>query len=394
MEGCQVAFTREGRTGVAEWDNDRGDLRRGRPDGGTDRDRGNGWGGILVAGISGGVAIHAAMAVAGGLLAGIESLPPDIVPWIALGILGVVAFVAGVAVAAWKERVGIASAVVAGLSAAILLFLLRTFVLPGRPFNPLVFGWPGYLASAALASVGGLVGSRSDPGGTAPPLAVGARIGLWAAMLWVGFESVLRLVGAKVVGTALGSALLGSMLALLVGLPVVSWLIAKYGRMHGITSARWEYRRDAASIGWGSLAGLVILALMAGTAIIDAYLWGGTGEAATALSEGLRGSVLVAGLFLVTNGIVIPICEELAWRGVIQTAVVRAWGPAVGIVVVALAFAFKHVLIDASLSRITTLVMLSLVLGVVRHRWGTMSSTLAHAVTNSIATALVIASSW
>ena len=55
-------------------------------------------------------------------------------------------------------------------------------------------------------------------------------------------------------------------------------------------------------------------------------------------------------------------------------------------------FALKHVLVDGSLARITTLVMLGLVLGVVRLRWGTGSSTVAHMVVNLVSTGVVITS--
>lgn len=367
------------------------DTRHEDREAGQDRQHEDGLASAVSAGLAGGVGIVVAMSALGGPLASIESLPPDLTPWIALGLLGIISFVAGLAVAAWKERAGLVTAAVAGPTGAVLLFAVRTFLLTGRPYNPLVFGWPGYLMTIVLAGLGGIVGSRGGLGSASTPLQAGARVGLWAACLWVGFEVAVRLAGSVWVGSALGNTLAGDMVAVLVGFPVIAWLITRYAQMHGFSAGEWEYRRRPASIGWGSAAGLLILALMTGTSALDRVLWGGSAEVPTHIADGLRGGIWVAGLFLLTNGIVVPICEELAWRGIIQTPIVRAWGPIAGVAVVAVLFAIKHVVVDASAARLTTLLMMSLVLGVVRHRWGTMSSTLAHVVVNFVATAGVIA---
>jgi membrane protease YdiL (CAAX protease family) len=381
-----VAFTQERQRTYGERHEDR-EVGQGRQHDG-------GLAGAVTAGLAGGVGIVIAMSTLGGPLASIEPLAPDLTPWIALGLLGVVSFVAGLAVAAWKERAGLVAATVAGPTGAVLLFSIRTFLLTGRPYNPLVFGWPGYLMTIVLAGLGGIVGSRGGVSGASAPLQAGARVGFWAACLWVGFELAVRLAGSVWVGSALGNMLAGDMLAVLVGFPVIAWLLARYAQMHGVPADQWEYRRTTASIGWGSGAGLLILALMAGTSALDHALWGGSAEVPAHIAAGLQGGIWVAGLFLLTNGIVVPTCEELAWRGIIQTSVVRAWGPIVGVAVVALLFALKHVVVDASVTRLTTLLMMSLVLGIVRHRWGTLSSTLAHTAVNFIATAGVIAASW
>jgi hypothetical protein len=64
----------------------------------------------------------------------------------------------------------------------------------------------------------------------------------------------------------------------------------------------------------------------------------------------------------------------------------------VGIGVTLVIFAMKHVLIDGTVARVTTLLMLGLVFSVVRHHWGTGASAVAHLVVNLYATVEVIMS--
>jgi membrane protease YdiL (CAAX protease family) len=180
------------------------------------------------------------------------------------------------------------------------------------------------------------------------------------------------------------------MLAVLVGMPVAAWLIALYGQHHGIRPRDWQYRWTGATIAIGIAGGLLVLALMWGTTLIDAALWGGSGELPPGMVEGLRGGAWVGLLMLLVNGIVGPASEELAWRGVAQTALGRAWGPIVGLLVTAILFAFKHAMVDGSMARITTLLMMALILGVVRLRWGTGASTATHIVANLGATAMIL----
>lgn len=348
--------------------------------------------GSLVAGLTGGVVIMSVMSILGGFLAGLEGLSGELVSRIAFGMLAGVALITGVAVAVWRAPNGLAAAVVAGLTAALLLLAMRLFLLAGQPYNPLIFGPWGMAAVTAGATVGGWIGQRL--GGerlrARVALSEATRVGVWAALLWVSLEMAVRLAGSLGLGPVLDNALAGDMLAVAIGMPLIAWLIARYGRAHGFGFERWAYRWTALTVVVGVGAGLLALGLMAGTAQIDLRLWGGSDEVPEHLVEGLRAGTWAVVLMLVVNGIVAPVCEEIAWRGVIQTALVQAWGPALGVVVAALLFASKHVLVDGSLSRVTTLVMLGLVLGVVRHRWGTGSSTAAHIVTNVAATLLIV----
>lgn len=96
----------------------------------------------------------------------------------------------------------------------------------------------------------------------------------------------------------------------------------------------------------------------------------------------LEAGVWVLLLFAVAHGIVAPVTEELAWRGVVQSALVEAQGRTVGIAVTAILFTAKHAVLDASLARVPSVLVLAVVLGLVRDRWGTTASTVVHAVVN------------
>lgn len=103
--------------------------------------------------------------------------------------------------------------------------------------------------------------------------------------------------------------------------------------------------------------------------------------------------VAVYGL-LPVNGLLGPVVEELVWRGYIQTHLVRGWGPATGIVVTAVLFALKHVIVDLSFFRIVSLLAGGLLLGILGYRWGTSASTVFHVLLNSTATLSVILEIW
>ena len=96
----------------------------------------------------------------------------------------------------------------------------------------------------------------------------------------------------------------------------------------------------------------------------------------------LEAGVWVLVLFAFAHGIVAPLTEELAWRGIVQTALVESQRPAVGIVVTAALFTAKHMVLDLSFARAPTVLVLAVVLGLVRHRWGTTASTVVHAIVN------------
>ncbi|WP_129116232.1 CPBP family intramembrane glutamic endopeptidase [Halegenticoccus tardaugens] len=140
--------------------------------------------------------------------------------------------------------------------------------------------------------------------------------------------------------------------------------IAWIGRYVDIDPADWEYRFSLDSVGAG-LVGLVVYLVLYGAAIaVYASFLGlepsieptslGIDEApvwAAALQKYRRKPTTVVVWrmsILVVNGVVVPITEELAWRGVIQTALTDTYGTTIAIVVTATAFVLKHLFVDLS----------------------------------------------
>jgi uncharacterized protein len=285
------------------------------------------------------------------------------------------------------------AALLSGLSGALFLGLLRVFLLEGGLYNRLVFGPIGLVSVLVAATAGGWIavlldGDRLHARYT---LSDAARVGLWAAVLWISFEALGRIVGRSGISPAVDNALAGEILGVLAATLIAALIVARYGQANGITVADWQYRWTPTSIGIGVVAGLLAIGLMALTALIDQAIWTVPDDVLSVFTNGLQSGAWVAILLLIVNALVAPICEEIAWRGVVQTALVRAWGSWVGICVTLSLFAMKHVVMDATFARLTTLLMLGLVFGVVRQRWGTASSTLSHIVVNVYSTGYIVA---
>jgi membrane protease YdiL (CAAX protease family) len=352
------------------------------------------WGRTILTGVGAGIAILAGtFLVLTPLLSVARVLSEPARPWLAVGLLGAVAFLVGLGLGWWRARPGTAAAIVAGLTAALLLFVSRLLLRSAdQSFNELFFGWPGMLVAIILAPLGARLGEGLSDRLTWPHTEAGAlaRVGLLLAAAWVITELSVRTFGALVLGGALDNLLAGDMLAVLVGFPAMAYFVARYGLRHGLSSASWDYRWGAREVGLGLVTGLAMYGLTFVTGPID-QVHSGSGDALPAhFRAGLQDGAWVAALLLLVNCLVVPACEELAWRATIQTSLVAAWGVAPGLLVTALLFALKHVLVDGSLARVTTLLMFAAVVGLVRHRWGTGSSTTAHWTAKLIATTSVI----
>jgi len=214
---------------------------------------------------------------------------------------------------------------------------------------------------------------------------------LLASGLWVGIDLVAQVGGAVVFEPVVGNYLVGSLVGVVLGFPVAAWAVARYGQRHDVTPGDWGYDFSLRAFLSGLVVGggLVILNLTVVVTVTEAVF--GRPEAISGLLiEGLAGGLPVAALFLLAHGLVAPITEELAFRGVVQTALARERGPLVGVLGAATLFTLKHVLVDGSLERVLPVVVLALVLGVVRERWGTGASTITHATVNVVQGSLVL----
>lgn len=229
-----------------------------------------------------------------------------------------------------------------------------------------------------------------------------AKEGLRAVLLWVAIE--------------FGIAFLGGILALL--LRIVG-ILPRTPQLPGqllhiefplrglallILAVVFYRRASDEELTWGELGyrwsrGVAIAGIVSATMYLALVQWG-TGPLDQFLFHSSRGQELLrmiteagplaAGMLLLFNGLGGPLVEEFAWRGYIQTKLTQGWGVGWGLVVTALLFTGKHMIVDFSIGRTTTLLVGALVLGLVRHRWGTTASTITHLVANFAATTLFI----
>ena len=218
-----------------------------------------------------------------------------------------------------------------------------------------------------------------------------SRGALLASGLWVAIDIVAQVGGAIVFEPVVGNYFVGSLVGVVLGFPLAAWAVARYGQRHGVTPDDWGYDRTPRALLSGLVVGggLVVLNLTVVVTVTEA-IFGQPEGISGLLIEGLAGGLPVIVLFLLAHGLVAPITEELAFRGVVQTALTRERGSVVGVLGAATLFSLKHVLVDGSLERVLPVVVLALILGLVRERWGTGASTVTHAVVNVVQGSLVL----
>lgn len=216
------------------------------------------------------------------------------------------------------------------------------------------------------------------------------RLATIAVVAWVALEVAVRWSTIVAADRLLGAAFVGNAVGLVLGFPIVAGAIGWYAIRSGSAPSTWGYDWSRRAVLAGVLCGLLGLGLSAAAAQVDALLFDLEGLEAgfsATVETAVDAYPWIVPVFVLGNGIVVPFAEELVWRGIVQTALVERLGAPVGIGVTALLFALKHVVVDLSVARLTTLLVLALVYGLVRHRWGTGASTVAHAVANLVATA-------
>jgi len=213
-----------------------------------------------------------------------------------------------------------------------------------------------------------------------------------AMVLWLLVEFAFRRGLTPVLSPRLGSELGADAVSAILGFSLATAGIVWWGVRAGITPADWDYSLSRRTIGAG-IAGAIVLYVLRGVAVI--ILTVGLGFALpddTSILGVSAAPTWALGVFFLVNGVLGPIAEELAWRGVIQAALTEAYGTYVAVVTTAMAFVLKHLVVDLSISPFRTTALLILALGLcgLRARYGTTSSTIVHALMNSIETALVI----
>lgn len=231
--------------------------------------------------------------------------------------------------------------------------------------------------------------------------ALAPRAAVVAAGVWTAIEYLLRgpctdlLVDAlRRAGHARSPAGRFTVAAFLVA-PITGTLTAVFARRvrrEGLSWSALGYACDRRRLVAGILAGIACLMMTMVTGMVDASLFTRL-ERQERFIGGLHGAGTPAlAALLLGNGALVPVAEEFAWRGYIQSRLNLAWGPIPAVVMTAVFFALKHVIVDWSLTRVTTLITGALALGIIGNRYGTAASTAAHIVLNFTATAAAILS--
>lgn len=236
--------------------------------------------------------------------------------------------------------------------------------------------------------------NRSRVSSWFPPGDSVARFAAAAILTWIVVEIGLRRGAVRILADVVGNARGADVILLAVGFPLLAYGIAQWGMRRGIDPSEWDYDVSLRSVGL-ALAGVVVYYVAIVTFTVGYTQIVGTPQSAAAnaaLAESVGGTLWIAAMLFLANGIIVPITEELAWRGVIQTALMDSYGTYVGGVLTAVAFVGKHLIVDggASVFRLVSLVVLGFIFCGLRARYGTASSTIAHLVVNSIATASVV----
>jgi membrane protease YdiL (CAAX protease family) len=220
---------------------------------------------------------------------------------------------------------------------------------------------------AALAWLVTEIGFRWGGGG----LAYGA---LWLWQRAVPSEGQLAVIDAT--GLALSAGTL--------------WLMFdRRRRREGLSLDDLGYRFRWSTGASGVVCGVLMLGAVVGAAAVDSRFFGLRED--PLLAQGIReaGAWAVFPL-LVGNTLLVPIAEELAWRGYVQAHLARAWRMPTAVIVTSVLFTAKHLVVDLSYERVTILIVGALALSVVRVRFGTFTSTVAHFVVNFMTSQLVI----
>lgn len=151
----------------------------------------------------------------------------------------------------------------------------------------------------------------ASSGSSLPAFAAGA------VALWVVLEFAFRRGLAPVLADVLGTGLGADAMLLAFASPLIAGVVAWWGYRVGVDRSNWAYSLSLRSVGAGVAGYVGFLAVYGATTFAYTSVLG--------LQPSLDASVLgvadaptwALALFLVGNGVVVPITEELAWRGVV-----------------------------------------------------------------------------
>ena len=211
-----------------------------------------------------------------------------------------------------------------------------------------------------------------------------------AMAAWVLLEFAFRRGLVALLAEPLGTGRGADALVLTFLFPVVAGVVVWLGTRVGIGRADWDYDVSLRTVGAGLGGVVAYFAAFLGLVALLTSVFGLQTPSVSPTALGTAAAPAWALAFLLLgNGVVVPITEELAWRGVIQTALTESYGTYVAVGVTALAFVAKHLIVDLAAPpfRVASLAVLALIFGGLRARYGTASSTVAHLLVNLFATA-------
>lgn len=308
-----------------------------------------------------------------------------------------IAFFIALGLGVWQRVLGFVAALVSGIVVGLVLFAIWQSYGPDTPiYNQLLYGIPGIVSGLALSALGGWVGMQVRVAFGAPAaLSTPARLGVGAIVIWFVGEIIARVTSALVLVPQTGNALASNTIAAAVAFPLMTAAIVFLAHRRGIKREDWSYGWSVLNAIIGGVTGLVLFAIMYFvTRQVDTALWGPLAaqqaEQTAAMMQGNPG--WVTALFVLVSGVLVPICEEWSWRGVIQTGLTRGMGLLTGFIITMLAFVLKSVLVTLSVANITSLLVFAIGLGLLRARLGTASSTTAHIVVGLLG--VVVALVW
>lgn len=146
------------------------------------------------------------------------------------------------------------------------------------------------------------------------------RFAVIAIVTWVIVEVVLRRGGVRVLADVVGSARGADVILIGVGFPLLAYGLARWGMRRGITASDWDYDISVRSVGLGLASAILYFVVFVAITIGYTQIAGTPQSAATstALVENASETLWLAVGFFLVNGVLVPITEELAWRGVIH----------------------------------------------------------------------------
>jgi membrane protease YdiL (CAAX protease family) len=216
----------------------------------------------------------------------------------------------------------------------------------------------------------------------------GASVAAGGIALWILLEFAFRRGLTPLLADPFGTALGADMTSVAIVFPLLAVVLYQWGRYAGIDRTESIGSLSRTTIGAGIVGAVGYVLLYGVTVSVASVLFELDSTATQAMADGGGVPAWAAGLLIVVNGVLVPITEEIAWRGVIQTALTDAYGSIIAIVLTATAFVLKHLIVDLAVMplRMASLVVLAVILCGLRARYGTASSIVTHVTVNSLTT--------